>query len=140
MDSLDILLESLMDSIDEPDYENMTAMEAFGFGKNKMNSDDKAKCEKILEEIKSFSDTIYSSLGEVAERYIGYHAQNLDETKYIKVAHNLTKKVHSFCNKKGDELSKIPGKCFAKWRAISMISALRRDFPLSNLNVEPTTK
>lgn len=33
MDSLDILLESLMDSIDEPDYENMTAMEAFGFGK-----------------------------------------------------------------------------------------------------------
>ena len=134
MNDLDMILESLNGMFDDECNYEYTAMEAFG--KNSMSREDNDKVKKLLVDMKTQNDKFYSDLGNASDKYIGQGGTNLNEKAYIDFVHKITKSVHAYCDKMEKELNKYPGSSFAKWRCGRIIASLRKDFPLSNLDVQ----
>lgn len=135
MNELDLVLESLNAIIDNDtnNYEE-SAIEAFV--KNSMSRDDQDKVKKLLVDVKSTNDKFYADLTDAAEKYYVKGSPLYNEKAYIDFVHKITKSVHAYCDKIEKELNKYPGSSFAKWRCGRIITSLRKDFPLSNLDVK----
>lgn len=135
MNELDLILESLNSIIDN-DMNNYEESAIEAFVKNSMSREDQDKVKKLLVDIKSTHDKFYVDLSNASEKYAVQGTPSYNEKTYISFVHKITKSVHAYCNKIEKELNKYPGSSFAKWRCGRIIASLRKDFPLSNLDVK----